>query len=76
MVADCSEHGVPALLLLLTAWVLFFQQGWRQLRTSRWPFALGALGSVTAFLAHGLTDSGWGISSILVSVDGELCAAR
>lgn len=61
-----AESGFPAMLLLLAACGLAFVNGWQALRTSHWPIAAGALGAVTAFAVHGLTDSGWGIVSISV----------
>jgi len=59
-----AESGFPALLLLLAACGLAFANGWKALRTSHWPVAAGALGALTAFFVHNLTDSGWGIVSI------------
>lgn len=59
-----AESGFPALLFLLAACGLAFANGWKALRTSHWPVAAGALGALTAFFVHNLTDSGWGIVSI------------
>lgn len=59
-----AESGLPALLLLLGACGLAFVRGWKALRTCHWPVAAGALGALTAFMVHNLTDSGWGIVSI------------
>jgi len=59
-----AENGFPAMILLLAASVLFVLRGWRALKTLAWPQSLGALGAVVAFAVHGLTDSGWGVTSI------------
>lgn len=61
-----AEHGLPALFLLIATSALFLRRGWRALQTRSWPQALAAMSAVVAFAVHGLTDSGWGISSILL----------
>jgi O-antigen ligase len=61
-----AESGVPALLLILAVCGLALGSAWRAARTPRWPVAAGASACVVAFMAHGLTDAGWGISSILL----------
>lgn len=59
-----AENGFPAMILLLAASVLFVLRGWRALKTLAWPQSLGAIGAVVAFGVHGLTDSGWGVTSV------------
>jgi hypothetical protein len=59
-----AESGFPAMLLLLAACGASALSGWRALKTENWIFAAGALGALTAFFIHGLTDAGWGIISI------------
>jgi O-antigen ligase len=61
-----AENGVPALLLLLGACSAAAWRGGRSLRAENghWLATAGALGALTAFALHGLTDSGWGITSI------------
>jgi O-antigen ligase len=60
-----AESGVPALLLLLGACGVALHNGWRATRGAHWPVASGAGGALVAFAVHGLTDAGWGITSIL-----------
>ncbi len=61
-----AENGVPALLLLLGACGAGIMAGWRALRSENWPIAAGGLGALVAFAAHGLTDAGWGMTSIVL----------
>ncbi len=63
-----AETGVPSLLLLLGAFGVAAAHGWKHLRSAHWPFAAGGLAALIAMLAHGMTDSGWNISSILLLV--------
>lgn len=63
-----AENGFPALLLLAACCVLVQAKGWRLLKTENWPVAAGAIGGLAAFIAHGLLDSGWGMTSIALIV--------
>jgi hypothetical protein len=59
-----AENGWPAMMILLIACGAAWRGGWRALRSSSYPLAAGALAALTAFVVHGLVDSGWGIISI------------
>jgi O-antigen ligase len=59
-----AENGLPALLLLLGVCMVAAVQSWRALKTEYWPWAAGGLGLLAAFVTHGLTDAGWGVTSI------------
>lgn len=59
-----AENGWPAMIILLIACGAAWRGGWRALRSSSYPLAAGALAALTAFVVHGLVDSGWGIISI------------
>ncbi len=63
-----GESGVPSLLFLIGAFALALRRGVRQLKTSRWPIAAGALGALSAMIVHGFIDAGWGIFSIALAV--------
>jgi len=59
-----AENGFSALLLLIGTCLAAALKGWRALRSTAWPAAAGGLGALVAFAVHGLTDAGWGITSI------------
>jgi len=59
-----AENGLPALLLMIGVCAAAGMQAWRALRSTGWPVAAGGLGALAAFIVHGLTDAGWGITSI------------
>ncbi|MEO6907226.1 MAG: O-antigen ligase family protein, partial [Abditibacteriaceae bacterium] len=59
-----AENGWPAMIILLIACGAAWRGGWQALRSSRYPLAAGALAAITAFVVHGLVDSGWGIISV------------
>ena len=59
-----AENGWPAMLILLAACGSAARKSWRALREKQWPIAAGALGGLSAFVAHGFIDAGWGIISI------------
>jgi O-antigen ligase len=59
-----AECGLPAMLLLAAATLVALVSGWRQLKTPNWPYAAAAIGAVVAFVLHGLSDSGWSVTSI------------
>ena len=61
-----AENGFPALALLLAAMVVAVGRGWRALRGPAWPLAAGGLGALAAFAVHGLMDSGWSVTSIVL----------
>jgi len=61
-----AEGGWLSLLFLggacLTAMVSF----WKALRSIHWPIAAAGLGALSAFAVHGMTDSGWSMTSIVI----------
>jgi len=59
-----AENGWPAMVIFLLAAGAAWRGGWRALKTSRYPVAAGALAALTAFVVHGMVDSGWGIISV------------
>ncbi len=59
-----AENGWPAMMILLIACGAAWRGGWRALRSSRYPLVAGALAALTAFVVHGMVDSGWGIISV------------
>jgi len=63
-----AESGFPAMILLAAAFGAALVSGFRQLKGPNWAIASGALGALGAFAIHGCTDSGWGISSIVLLI--------
>lgn len=61
-----AESGFPAILLLLGICGLGASSAWRALKSDEWPVAAGGVATVSAFVVHGLTDSGWSITSIVL----------
>lgn len=61
-----AETGAPSLLFLFGAIGIATRLGWRVLKTQNWPIGAGSLGALAAFVAHGFTDAGWGIISIVL----------
>ncbi len=61
-----AESGVPALLLLLSAFALAFRNGWRARREKGWALRAAAMGALAAMIVHGCVDSGWMATPILI----------
>jgi len=59
-----AENGWPAMVIFLIACGAAWRGGWRALRSPHYPLAVGALAALTAFVVHGLVDSGWSIISV------------
>ena len=59
-----AESGVPALLALFVSFGAACVAGARGLRGACFETAAGGMAALAALLAHGLVDSGWGITSI------------
>jgi len=61
-----AESGVPALLLLLTAFGLAFRNGWRARREDGWALRAAAMGALAAMIVHGSVDAGWGATPVII----------
>lgn len=70
-----AEGGIPAVTLLLGAFVFAASAGWRQLKTAQWAHAACGLGAFVGVFVHGFFDAGWSATPVaaLLFVALALC---